>query len=97
MRPETRTRSGGRYLERWADPWIVERLPATFATYDPAAVARALVAMIQLFEEVATETAEALELSYPLQAHAEIFRWAVATLAPLADDLDAMNEPSEMV
>lgn len=97
MRPETRTRSGGRYLERWADPWIVERLPATFATYDPAAVARALIAMIQLFEEVATETAQALGLSYPSQAHAEIFRWAVATLSPLADDLGAMNEPSETV
>jgi aminoglycoside 6-adenylyltransferase len=88
IRPGTNTRSGGRYLERWADPLIVERLADTFAAYEALAVARALIAMIQLFEDVASETAAALGFSYPDQSHAAVFRWATETLSPLVPDID---------
>ena len=87
MRPSINTRSGGRYLERWADPRIVERLSDTFAVYDAAAVARALIAMIDLFEDVALETASALGFSYPNQSHDAVRRWALETLSPLASEL----------
>jgi hypothetical protein len=94
-RPGTNTRSGGRYLERWADPLIVERLADTFAEYEAAAIARALTAMIQLFEDVASETATALGFSYPVQTHAAVYDWAIETLSPLTHDLDAPNEFSK--
>jgi aminoglycoside 6-adenylyltransferase len=89
MRPGINTRSGGRYLERWADPRIVERLPDTFATYEGTAVARALISMIELFEDVAAETASALGFTYPNQSHAAVHQWAIATLSPLAPESDA--------
>ena len=94
MRPSTNTRSGGRYLERWADPLIVERLADTFAAYEATAIARALIAMIQLFKDVASETAAALGFSYPQESHAVVYRWAIETLSPLAQDLGAPAESS---
>jgi aminoglycoside 6-adenylyltransferase len=90
--PGANTRSGGRYLERWADHQIVERLSDTFATYQAAAVARALIAMIRLFKDVASETAALLGFSYPQRAHDAVYLWAVETLSPLAQDLDAATE-----
>jgi aminoglycoside 6-adenylyltransferase len=84
---DANTRSGGRYLERWADPLIVERLAATFAAYEAGATARALIATIQLFKDVASETAAALGFSYPEQSHAAVYGWAVETLNPLAPDI----------
>jgi aminoglycoside 6-adenylyltransferase len=89
--PGTSTRSGGRYLERWADPLIVKRLSDTFAAYEAAAVARALIAMIQLFKEVASETAAVLGFSYPEQSHAAVYGWAVETLKPLAPNIGSPN------
>lgn len=89
MRPGTDTRSGGRYLERWADPSIVERLADTFATYDAADIARALLAMLQLFRDVASETAAALGFSYPDRSHAAVHDWALETLSPLTNGLNA--------
>lgn len=83
IRPGTNTRSGGRYLEQWADPTIVERLSETFAAYEAEDIARALIAMIQLFKDVASETAAALGFRYPERAHASVYRWAVETLDPL--------------
>jgi aminoglycoside 6-adenylyltransferase len=94
IRPGTNIRSGGRYLERWADPRIVERLADTFATYEAADIARALMAMIQLFRDVASETAVALGFSYPEHSHAAVFGWAIKTLSPLETDLSAPNESS---
>ena len=74
-------------LERWADPLIVDRLSVTFAAYEASAVARALIAMIQLFKDVASETAAVLGFSYPEQSHAAVYGWAIETLSPLASEL----------
>ena len=87
-RPGINTRSGGRYLEHWADPQIVERLAETFAAYEATAVARALIAMIDLFEDVASETASALGFNYPMRAHDAVHRWAVERLSPLTSEPD---------
>ena len=88
---DANTRSGGRYLERWADPLIVERLAATFAAYEAGAIARALIAMLQLFKDVASETAAALGFNYPEQSHAAVYGWAVETLNPLAPDIGSQT------
>jgi aminoglycoside 6-adenylyltransferase len=60
--PETDTWHRGRFLERWADPAVVEALRGVYGSYDEADLARALVATMDLFEGVETETAELLEL-----------------------------------
>lgn len=54
----------GRYMEEWAYPWVVERLPALFVPFEIAASARALGEMIGLFTRMVEETA--VQRQYPL-------------------------------
>jgi hypothetical protein len=91
MRPGTNTRSGGRYVERWADPLIVERLSDTFPSYEASDIARALIAMIQLFRDVASQVAAVLGFSYPEQSHAAVHGWAIETLSPLTQDFSGSD------
>jgi aminoglycoside 6-adenylyltransferase len=59
---------GGRFLERWADPRIVEGLRDAFAHYDEDDLWRRLLATMDLFRWVAIETAGLLEHAYPSSA-----------------------------
>jgi hypothetical protein len=81
--PDVKTRSGGRYLEEWADPAVVARLGPTFAVYDPNSVAIALLNMIDLFGEVGSEVADHHRFTYPSTSHAQIRGWAKGCLEPL--------------
>lgn len=56
---------GGRFLEKWADPRIVEGLRDAFAHYDEADLWRGLLATMDLFRWAAVETAELLGYAYP--------------------------------
>ena len=58
----------GRLLERWAEPEVVTALEPTFARYDPAEIASALRATMDLFRLLATDLAVRLELPYPARA-----------------------------
>jgi aminoglycoside 6-adenylyltransferase len=49
----------GRYLSEWADPAAVDALPATFAAYDRADLARTLPATVELYLRLEKETAGA--------------------------------------
>ena len=55
----------GRFLERWADRDVLAALARCFAHYDERDLARALVATMDLFRELARELAAALSLPYP--------------------------------
>jgi aminoglycoside 6-adenylyltransferase len=59
---------GGRFLEKWADPRIVEGLRDAFAYYDEDDLWRGLLATMDLFRWVAIETAELLGHAYPSSA-----------------------------
>jgi aminoglycoside 6-adenylyltransferase len=59
----------GRFLEQWADPRAVQGLRQAFAHYDEDDVGRALLATMDLFRWLATETAR--QLGYPYPAAAE--------------------------
>jgi aminoglycoside 6-adenylyltransferase len=59
---------GGRFLERWADPRIVEDLRDAFAHYDEDDLWRGLLATMDLFRWVTIETAELLGHAYPSSA-----------------------------
>jgi aminoglycoside 6-adenylyltransferase len=58
----------GRFLEQWADPRAVDGLRDAFAHYDAADVRRALLASMDLFRWLATETAGRLGYPYPTSA-----------------------------
>lgn len=56
----------GRFIERWAQPWVLEGLAAAYAHYERADMARALLSTMDLFRDVAAQ----LELAYPKEAEA---------------------------
>lgn len=83
-RGETGTvRSGGRYLERWTTPEILDRLPGLFPGYDRRQVADALLAQIDLFGDVGSRVAAELGFQYPHTGHQRIRTWAEACLRPI--------------
>jgi aminoglycoside 6-adenylyltransferase len=67
----------GRYLDQWADPLILDAVPATFAAYDIEDLWRALFASLALFRHLATETADRLGYPYPTAVDHQISQWLV--------------------
>ncbi len=55
----------GRFLEKWAEPWIIERLPGIFSDYSVQGILSALVCTMDLFRQLTTEAAELLNYQYP--------------------------------
>lgn len=80
---EARVRPGGRYLEEWTSPDILDRLPALFPGYDSREVADALLAQLDLFGDVAESVSMEMGSHYPQAAHRQIRAWAEQCLAPL--------------
>lgn len=70
----------GRFLERWAEPWILDALRSSFSHYDPDDVHRALLATMDLYRRLATEVAERLGLRYAVREDAFATDLVQATL-----------------
>jgi len=68
----------GRFLEEWGDPQALQALRSTFAHYDEADAWRALVASMELFRRLATETAAMLHVEYPAEVDARVAEWVRA-------------------
>jgi hypothetical protein len=81
--PATSMRTGGRHLERWAAPWIVDRLKGTVPAYGSYSVASAVIAMTDLFGELGRDVAASVDLSYPVDSHDEVLAWAKDCLRPI--------------
>jgi hypothetical protein len=60
---------------------VAEELPATFARYDEASIAEALIRGQALFRRLAREVAERWDLSYPEAADEAIEAWVRDRLA----------------
>jgi aminoglycoside 6-adenylyltransferase len=65
----------GRYVHEWGDPRAVEAFPATFGAYDADDLQRALFATLDLFRQLAPETAERLGYAYPAEVDAQMTAW----------------------
>jgi aminoglycoside 6-adenylyltransferase len=65
----------GHFLEEWAMPKAVEGLREAFAQYDEDDVKRALLAAIDLFRWLATETAINLKYPYPAKTDKKVTKW----------------------
>lgn len=65
----------GRFLEEWAGNRILEGLRGTFAHYDKYDIERALLAIMNTFRWVATETAEKLDYPYPIEIDKTVTEW----------------------
>ncbi len=71
----------GRFLEEWADPKTLKGLREAFARYDVADIKRALLASIDLFRDLATETAEKVNYAYPKEAERKVTEWIRHTIS----------------
>ena len=87
--------SGGRLLEKWAADWIVADLADTFARYDRADIARALLETMKLFRKVATEVAVVKGFHYPDDRHDAIEAWARMHVEE--DQVEYQREPLQAV
>lgn len=58
----------GRFIEQWAEPWVVERFPNIYALYEANDILRALSQTSELFRNVAIEAAKGLNYDYPYDA-----------------------------
>ena len=68
----------GRFMEQWAEPWVVEKLRGCFADYCEAEIQSALLATMELFRSVAVEAAQRLSYPYPENVDGYASAW-VAT------------------
>jgi aminoglycoside 6-adenylyltransferase len=64
-----------RFLEEWADPYVAEELPATWATHDTIDIQRALTSMMDLVAWLAHEIAATYNLRIPLGSEIAARRW----------------------
>lgn len=78
--PHCDTWHAGRFIERWADPDALAALPATYARYQPADIARALWATADLFERV--ERQYAVRTGAPLAVAHQQLRRRLAEIIP---------------
>ena len=67
----------GRHLEEWADADAVRRLHDTFAHYDEDDLWRASFATMELFHDLAVETADRLGLEYPQDVDDRLAGWVL--------------------
>ena len=78
---------GGRRMHEWVDPRWVKDLRQTWPTYDVDGAWDALLATLELFSNVAKETAQSLGLRYPVDEESRVRSWINARRpAALSDD-----------
>jgi len=56
---------GGRFLEQWAEPWVVHELRSCFALYDEESIKEALYSTMSLFRSLALDITKKLKYQYP--------------------------------
>jgi hypothetical protein len=66
---------GGRRVQEWADPRWVAALRQTWPSYDVEGAWDALFATLELFSQVAKETAQSLGHRYPVEDELDVRRW----------------------
>lgn len=65
----------GRFLEEWAEDWIVKKLARCFAQYEELDIKHALLNTMDLFRRVAVETSDRLSYAYPKEADEYASAW----------------------
>ena len=64
----------GRFIEDWAEGWIIEALTGCYARYDQEEIPKALLATMNLFRKVAKHLAEEMGTWYPEQSDSYVDR-----------------------
>ena len=65
----------GRFLDGWAEPWVVQGLADCYAHYEREDVKAALRATAALFHWVAVEAADKMGYAYPFRGYRYAMQW----------------------
>ena len=55
----------GRFIEKWAESWIIERLTQCYSHYNKEDMKKALLSTMDLFRVISIKTAEKINICYP--------------------------------
>lgn len=75
------TRHNGRFIEEWAEDWIIQKLSDCYAHYEKNDVKNSLVATMDLFRSIAVVIAEKLNYKYPVEADNYSTDWVLKALS----------------
>jgi len=78
---EYNTWHNGRFMEEWAEAWIVEKLSLCFSLYSEESIIAALKSTMGLYRAIAVEVAGMRGFSYPTEADAYAAAWVMAALS----------------
>jgi aminoglycoside 6-adenylyltransferase len=70
----------GRFLEEWAENWIVEKLSSCFSHYNKKDTISALLSTMELFRSIAIKVAEKQGFPYPMDADRYTTAWVSTAL-----------------
>lgn len=70
--PDPLLHTGGKRFEAWASPALIAEVTACFSPYEIEATWRSLLAMLDLFDRLARETADQLHVTYPEQTEEDL-------------------------
>jgi aminoglycoside 6-adenylyltransferase len=65
----------GKRFEQWASPELLEEIGRCFSGYDVEGTWRSLFAMVALFDRLACETAQQLEIAYPEHKQRQVIEY----------------------
>jgi aminoglycoside 6-adenylyltransferase len=65
----------GRFIEHWAEPWIVREFQKLYATYSDKDIMNALSATMNLFQKISVETADKWGYQYPVISDKYATEW----------------------
>lgn len=71
---------GGRFLDRWADKEVTEKLSGTFAHYDRNDMITALIETMELYRMLSTEVSRSLNITYPQRADEYTSAWVLENI-----------------
>jgi aminoglycoside 6-adenylyltransferase len=65
----------GRFIEKWAESWIIDKLSKCFSHYNREDIKNALLSTMDLFRTVAVEISEKLKYKYPTESDVYVTNW----------------------
>lgn len=71
----------GRFIEEWAEDWIIQKLSDCYAHYERNDIKNSLLATMDLFRSIAVVIAEKLDYKYPAEADNYSTDWVLKALS----------------
>lgn len=70
----------GRFMEEWAEEWIIRKLAKCYAHYEEKDIENALLSTMELFRLISLEIAHKLDYKYPVKADTYASDWVIRAL-----------------